>query len=199
MLPEFLPNRSKTRLDDVLLTMGFFVHIILVISLFALGALTASAQGADGRPVFNSMNDCESLERNLRESCITIRIKKEKKDHEEMLERGEEVRKLSDRLERSFAQNGRLSDADRATLETVEKNVKKIRSELGGDDDDEKIEKILLDGRNASFADAVDTLKSSAANLVDELKKTSRFTISATAIQTSNAVLSVARFLRIKN
>ncbi len=116
-----------------------------------------------------------------------------------MLERGEEVRKLSDRLERSFAQNGRLSDADRAALETVEKNVKKIRSELGGDDDDEKIDKILLDGRNASFADAVDTLKSSAANLVDELKKTSRFTISATAIQTSNAVLSVARFLRIKN
>jgi hypothetical protein len=128
-----------------------------------------------------------------------MRIKREKKDHEEMLERGEEVRRLSERLEKSFAQNGRLSDTDRAALETLERSAKKIRSELGGDDNDEKIDELLQAGKKATFADAVDTLKNAAANLADELKKTTRFTISATAIQSSNAVLTLARFLRIKN
>ena len=44
----------------------------------------------------------------------------------------------------------------------------------------------------------LDTLKTSTAKLVDELKKTTRFSLSATAIQTSNAVLTVARFMRIR-
>ncbi|MBK8467209.1 MAG: hypothetical protein IPL32_15430 [Chloracidobacterium sp.] len=174
-------------------------RVILILSFFVLGVLTAFGQGADGKPIFGNLNECESLERNLRGTCITLRIKREEKEHEEMLERAEEVLRLSDRLEKSFAQNGNLSQTDRAALEAVEKAVKKIRSELGGDGDDEKIDDILPAGKNASFADAVDTLKTFSASLVEELKKTSRLTISATAIQTSNAVLTVTRFLRIKN
>ena len=173
---------------------------ILISTFFSvLGALTALGQGADGRPTFSSIHDCETLEKNLRVTCITLRIKREKKEHEEMLERAEEIRRLSVRLERSYTQNGTLSDADRAALETVEKAVKKIRSELGGDGGDEKIDDILPAGKNSSFAEAVDTLKNFSVTLVEDLKKTSRLTISATAIQTSNAVLTVTRFLRIKN
>lgn len=178
----------------------FSIYILFVLSVVAVGTLNGSAQGggADGQPVFIERN-CEDLSRHLRETCFKMRIEREKKAHDEMLERGEEVRTLSERLERSFAQNGRLSDADRAALESVEKNVKKIRSELGGDDNDEKIDDLLRSGENSSCADAMDTLRSTAADLADELKKTTRFTISATAIQTSNAVLTIARFLRIKN
>ena len=179
---------------------GRFAYIFLMFTLIALGSLTAFAQkGVDNRPVFAKSDDDEDVSKNVRESRVKMRIDKEKKDHDEMLQRGEEVRRLSERLERSFAQNGRLSEADREALETVEKNVKKIRSELGGDDDDEKIDDLLRAGENSSCADAVDTLKSTASNLADQLKKTTRFTISATAIQTSNAVLTIARFLRIKN
>jgi len=179
--------------------MRLSVKLILPLLFLVVGTLTVFGQGADGKPIFASLNDCESLERNLRTTCFTLRIKREKKEHEEMLERAEEVRRLSDRLERSFAQNGSLSETDRAAIETVEKTVKKIRSELGGDGDDEKIDDILPAGKNASFADAVYTLKTSTTTLVEELKKTSRLTISATAIKTSNAVLTVARFLRVKN
>lgn len=178
--------------------MRFFTQIILILSFFALTGLTAFSQGADGKPIFGSIQDCESLENSIRGTCIALRIKKEKKDHNEMLERAEEVLKLSNRLERSFSQNGSLSEADRAALEIVEKSVKKIRSELGGDGDDEKIDDILPTGKNASFAEAVDKLKNFSTTLMEELKKTSRLTISATAIQTSNAVLTVTRFLRIK-
>ena len=178
---------------------GFLFYIVLVTSLFAFGSLSAYAQGADGQSVFPKNDDLDNMSLGLRETRIKMRIDREKKDHEEMLERGEEVRRLSERLEKSFAQNGRLSDTDRTALETVEKNAKKIRSELGGDDNDEKIDELLKVGEKASLANAVDTLKNAATNLADELKKTTRFTISATAIQSSNAVLTLARFLRIKN
>lgn len=175
-----------------------FFYIVLLLSFLAFGSIAVSAQGADGLPVFNTQT-CEDLSRNLRETCFKMRIDKEKKDYDEMLARGEEVRRLSERLEKSFAQNGRLSDTDRAALETVERNVRKIRGELGGDDDDEKIDDLLHTGEKSTYAEAVGILKNTAVNLAEELKKTTRFTISATAIQTSNAVLTIARFLRVKN
>lgn len=180
--------------------MTIFLKLIVVLSFFAFGSLAAFAQGADGKPIFGiNPHDCEHLERNLRETCFSLRIKREKKEHNEMLDRGEEVRRLSERLERSYAQNGRLSDEDHAVLDALEKNVKKIRSELGGGENDEELEDLLKTRKNISFTEALDILKVTAVNLADELKKTSRFTISATAIQTSNSVINVARFLRIKN
>ncbi len=179
-----------------------FFYIFFVLSFFACGsvAIRAQAVGADGKSLFGK-NDGreEEMLKGVRETREKMRIEKEKKEHDEMLERGEEVRRLSERLEKSFAENGHFSDTDRTALETREKNAKKIRSELGGDVDDEKIDELLKAGDKTSFADAVDTLKNVATNLADELKKTTRFTISATAIQSSNAVLKLARFLRIKN
>ena len=176
------------------------IQILLLFSLIALGFMAASAQqGADNNPVFTRPCEGEDLSKFAKETCVKMRIERENKDHDEMLERGEEVRRLAERLEKSFAQNGRLSDTDRAALEAVEKDAKKIRDALGGSNDDENIDEVLGRGKAASFADAVDTLKTVAINLSDELKKTTRFSISATAIQSSNAVLTVARFLRIKN
>jgi hypothetical protein len=47
-----------------------------------------------------------------------------------------------------------------------------------------------------TVADAVNTLKETTATLFDELKRTSRFSISAAAIQSSNAAIKITRFLR---
>jgi len=177
------------------------VQIILLLSLVAFGSMVASAQGtgADRRSPFSRPDDSEDMSKGFKETREKMRIEKEKKDHEEMLSRGEEVRRLSERLEKSYAQNGRFSASDLDALEMVEKNAKKIRAELGGDDCDEKIDDLLGHDKAPSLAGALDTLKTAATDLADELQKTTRFTISATAIQSSNAVLTVARFLRIKN
>jgi hypothetical protein len=43
----------------------------------------------------------------------------------------------------------------------------------------------------------VKSFRAAAVGLFDELKKTTRFTISAAAIQSANAVVKLARFLRI--
>src|SRR5688572_12770889 len=131
------------------------------------------------------------------------RILRQKKEHGEMLKRGEEALKLSEQLEESFNNGAGFSSHDLQKLEALEKVVDKIRDELGGDDDDDK--EMLEDStgpENNARRDVVSAfkfLRDSTMKLVDELKKSSRFSISVAAVESSNAVIRIARFLRLKN
>lgn len=118
----------------------------------------------------------------------------DKKEHEELLKNGEEALELSGELEKSFEVNPTLTSDDKKKLESLEKLATKIRNELGGDDDQES-DKALTE-KSSSLLDGFRTLQSTTVQLVDELKKTTRFSISAAAIQTSNAVIRLTRFLR---
>lgn len=160
-------------------------------------ACWAQGQSADNRSsIFSGPDDDKSdRPKSFKETLEKMRIEKDKKEFGEMIERGEVALKLSEELEMAYAQNGRLSDREMVKLAEVEKLVKKIRSELGGDDDDEG-EEDTTDRAPLARAEAVKTFRSTTVRLFDELKKTSRFTISAAAIQTSNAVLKLARFLK---
>ena len=173
--------------------------IYILIFLFLLAFVTDVAYGqsaGDDRPLGFERRRDEDIPKNVLETREKMRIEREKKDHAEMLGRGEEARKLAERVDRSFSTTGRLSEIDLANLESVEKDLKKIRSDLGGDDDDEKVDDILGPDKKLTVADAVTTLVATTATLFDELKKSTRFTISAAAIQSSNAALRIARFLR---
>ena len=172
------------------------VYIICACIAASAFAAAASAQvGADNRGLGFGRPEDRPLPKNVLESRERMRIEKDKKDFQEMMERGEEVASLTARVERSFAARGQLSDVDRANIEALEKAVKKIREDLGGDDDDESVAD-THGGTLPSVADALASLKASTADLMQELKKTSRFTISAAAIQSTNAVLNITRFLR---
>ena len=59
-----------------------------------------------------------------------------RKDFEEMLENGEQAVKLTEEIENSFNKNKKLTTNDIQKLEKIEKLLKKIRKELGGDNDD---------------------------------------------------------------
>lgn len=109
-----------------------------------------------------------------------------------MLKRGEEAAKLSDELTESFEQNQNLSAQDAQKLVRLEKLVKKIRDDLGGEDDKE------TDQRQApsSLINAMQSVQENASKLLSALKKTTRLTISAVAIESSNAVLKMVRFIR---
>jgi len=175
-------------------------RIYILLSLFCL-AFAASAvpgqTGADDRPFGFERRREEPVPKNVLETREKMRINKLSKDYAEMLDRGEEVLKLTERVMRSFTANGRLSGVDIATIGSIEKDVKKIRDDLGGDDDDEKVDDILSEhDKQPTVADAVTTLKTTTATLMDELKKTTRFSISAAAIQSTNAVIAITRFLR---
>lgn len=164
---------------------------------FALcGSSFAFAQAADGSsPLFPKENQKEQSG-GMREMLDKMRIEREKKDHEEMIRRGQEALDLSNELEKAIESDQRLTPKETQKLDALEKLVKKIRSELGGGDDvdSEDDQKAVEDP--SSIVNAFKNLRSATVMLVDELKKTTRFSISAAAIKSSNSVLRIARFLR---
>lgn len=165
----------------------------MVLILLLGGSMICVAQADRNSPFGAKPEDDRPL--SIIESLEKSRIERAKKDHAQMIERGQEAFKLSEQLERAFEQNGRLTEREFVKVAEVEKIVKKIRSELGGDgdgEDDIKSESIF-----PSPGEAVKTLRSAVGTLYAELKKTTRFTISAAAIQTSNAVIKLSRILRI--
>ncbi|HTK24976.1 MAG TPA: hypothetical protein VL327_00325 [Pyrinomonadaceae bacterium] len=175
---------------------NFFIFLFLI-SCILFGAAVAEAQaGADGGPIFGNQRDREPEPKSIKEMMFRMQLDKEKKDYDEMLERGEQALNLSKEIEKSYDKTGALTESDREKLGDIEKLVKKIRGELGGEGDD----------RPDSDADnpkdvvtGVKYLAKSTADLVDELKKTTRLSISAAAIESSNTVLGVLRFLRLKD
>jgi hypothetical protein len=139
---------------------------------------------------------------NLREMLARQKTERDKRDYEEMLKRGEEALRLAKQLETSFEQNKGFSSDDRTRLEALEKVVVKIRKELGADEDSETESSAFAQGEDepkpSNLQEGFKYLQSTTTKLVDELKKTTRFSISVVAIQTSNNVLKLVRFLRLK-
>jgi hypothetical protein len=167
---------------------------ILLIGLFAFGTF---AQEADSRFPGQQKND-QDQPVGLRETQEKMRIEQAKKEYEEMLDRGEQALKLSQELEKAFAQQPSLTRSDLEKLDDLEKLVKKIRGELGGGNGDDADDSDQAEDTSPkTVADAVKSLQSVTGRLVDELKKTSRFGISAVAIQSSNSVLKIVHFLRV--
>lgn len=177
-------------------------HKVFSVALFVLAlAGAAVAQNADNRSPLSKPASEEDQPKNVREMFSKMKVEQRKKEYDEMIERGEKALKLSEELEKSFAQSNQLSPADKEKLEDLEKVVKKIRSDLGGDDDDGKDDQndSAKPERPADLVDGFKILQSNTVKLVNELKKTSRFSISAVAIQSSNSILKLVRFLRFSN
>ena len=137
----------------------------------------------------------------LKDMMAKQRTEREKKDHQEMLDRGDEALRLAKQLEAAYAQNGNFSAQDRVKLEMLEKTVTKIRKELGASDESE-IGPLGIQAteepKPTTTEEAFKYLQSTTLKLVDELKKTTRFTVSVIAIQSSNSVLKIVRFLRLR-
>lgn len=134
---------------------------------------------------------------------VKQQITRRKKEYDEMLKRGEDALKLSEDLETSVESKDSFSTSDFQKLQELEKVVSKIRDDLGGDDEGDKFD--VASEADSSETDArrdvlsaVKFLRTSTVKLVDELKRSTRFSISVAAIQTSNAVIRFARFLRLK-
>lgn len=178
-----------------------FSRLILIVSVFAFCA-AFNVVHAQTNPASNV--EQEDFPKGIKESLAKSRIEREKKDFEQLLQRGEEAAKLGDELGKSFAENKSLSAEDKSKLERLEKISKKIREELGGSSSSSNDDNAQADDKTAAFdesratslPDAVNKLKNLSAKLAEELKKTSRYTVSAVAIQSSNAVLKIVRFIR---
>ncbi len=133
----------------------------------------------------------EPLSKQMKERMVELCIEETKKDFDRMLERTEELAKLTDEIEESFKGTNRLTKEDREKLEKAEDLLEKIRKELNADDDDDDDKDKPKDA-----VEAVQLLQETTYKLLDEIKKTSRYSISAVAIQSSNTVMRLVKFLR---
>ena len=186
---------SPARFSSVIM----FAAMLLLIAAGTGDAQTElpDASSRSGRP------RGEDVPLGLKEMLARQKVERDKKDYEELLDRGEEALRLAKQLETSFEQNKGFASQDKARLESLEKVVTKIRKELGADDDSEAEDMTSSiqpadDPKPSNLEEGFKYLQSTTVKLVDELKKMTRFSISVVAIQTSNNVLKLVRFLKLK-
>jgi hypothetical protein len=189
-------------LGDKILHRRFFGVLLALGLLLILAPCLFAQDAAESR--FPGGRRKEDIPKNLREMLIRQRIEEEKKEHNELLKRGEEALVISGQLEESFAQHQQLSARDKERLDYLAVLVKKIRKGIGGEDDDgdependRKNPGAVVEDKPSNLETAFKALQSTTIKLVDELKKTTRFSISVIAVQSSNAVLRIVRFIRI--
>src|SRR5690606_16962635 len=154
-------------------------NFVLFAALCLGAAASASGQvDASNNPLFSGERR-QDLPRAAREMLTKKQIAKARKDHEEMIERGEQASMLADELEISLANKETLSAADKKKLSELEKLASRIRKDLGGGGDEEENEE---ESKPATVKEAVAYLTNATRTLVSELEKTSRFSISVVAI-----------------
>ncbi len=170
--------------------------------LFAFLFATATFGQIDAStPNGKSAEQKEDLPKNIKETLAKQRIERDKKDFAELLDRCQEAIKLSDELEKSFITSNRISNDDMKKLARLEKLVKKIRSELGGEDDSEQSnnDSVSNPENPTTVISALKTLQSKTSQLFDEIKKSTRYSVSVIAIQTANVLLKLVKFIRFGN
>lgn len=182
----------------------FFARGVSALVFAALFAIATSAQSNEipqgmRIPTVDDRKDQKSS--SVEELVVKQEISRRKKEYDEMLKRADEALKLSEDLETAFETKHAIAPGDLQKLQTIEKTVSRIREDLGGDDEDDDLP---IDSASAEpeatkdVLSAVKYLRKSTAKLVDELKRSTRFSVSVAAIQTSNTVIRFARFLRLK-
>jgi hypothetical protein len=176
----------------------FHSKFLLVFAFLCIGALGVCAQSLPSASSASGRGEKEEMPKSFKEMLSKQRVKREKQEHEELLKRGDEAAELTLQLEEAFTRNNSLSPQEQQKLEDLEKIVTKIRKELGGDDDEGEDTANLKERRPSTIQEAFINLKETTLQLVSELKKTSRFTVSALAIQSSNTVLKLVHFLRLR-
>ncbi len=168
-----------------------YIHFIFIFA-FGLFSLTANAQIIESQAPNGRPQPAEQLPQSIQESLKKMEFERLKKEHTEMLENGEMAVKLTEEVEESYNKSNDLTSKDIEKLEKIEKLLKKIRNELGGDGDEPEPQL----KKPKTIKNALSELKESAVNLFGELKKTSRYGISAVAIQSSNTLIDIVRFIR---
>ena len=161
------------------------IFLFMMTSILTVRAQITDASSADGKPR-------EDYPLGIQETFAKQRIKAQEKQFSEMLGRSEEAAQISDEIYKSFETNKKLLPDDAKKAERLEKLVKKIRDELGS----EKNNDDAADDSRFSYDDALKNIKDTSSQLFSELKKQGRFSISVAAVENSNMLLKLVRFVR---
>jgi hypothetical protein len=167
--------------------------LLLVLWQGASAQIDAENKEPKRSPLLQTEDPCQKTGDQLMDEIrIKACIRQQQKEYRELLSNGEEAAKLSAEVEKAFDKTAVLASEDQKKLERLEKLFKKIRSSLGGEEDDPSAE----EDKPMTLKTAIDALNEKASSLLDELKKTTRYSISVDAIQNSNIVIRLVRYIR---
>lgn len=171
-----------------------FLKLILILLVHSLFVFVANSQELKTCSYIQDLERFEPLSEQAKERMMTLCIEENKKEFKKLIKNSEEVAKLSSEIETSFTENNRLSNDDQKKLKRVEKLLKKIQKELRANKDDEDEN----EDKPSSTLQAIKDLQTNTTKLLKEIKKTTRYTISTAAIQSSNVVMKIVKFLRFR-
>jgi hypothetical protein len=167
----------------------------LLILLMALGATAQSARPApppEGKTQAKFPKDTEQESTLPEDMRIKMAITRAEDEHKKVLEDVVKLSDMSSEIAKAYGERKRLSADDLKKLGTIEKLAKRVLSNAGGDEVDQKPDAF----EHMPLADAVDKLSNAASNIKKEVTTGTRFGVSATVIANSNEVISLARFMR---
>lgn len=175
---------------------SFFCILVFAIALTESSAQisNSSSNGADASKATSRERGGgdDAPSQNMLETRERWRMETEEKDHRELLDRTEKAARLSAEINQSFSSNKAFLSGDAAKLLELEKLIKKIRKNLGGDDDKDA----TAEAEPATISDALAKLSETGANLSEEIKKISRHEVSADSIAKSNEMLDLIILIR---
>lgn len=154
---------------------------LLVGILILLGQAICAQVGNTGFP--DERRQKEEFPLSIREMLEKKRIEEEKKEYNELLQRSKEVAELGEALFNAYEKQKTLTSEEIKKLERLEKLLKKIRDELGGESDENENQQVK------SLDEAFKFIKENTKELSSIVEKSTRFAVSATAIEVSNALL----------
>lgn len=126
------------------------------------------------------------------EMRIKMEIARAEEDHKKVLEDVEKLSNLSGEIAKGYGEHKQLSADDIRKLGTIEKLAKRVLTQSGGEEVDQKPGEI----EHMPLADAIDLLGATVANIRKAMTAETRFVVSATVIANSNEVIGLSRFIR---
>lgn len=123
---------------------------------------------------------------------IKMAIARAEAEHKKVLEDVEKLSSLSSEVAKDYGEHKRLSPGEIKKLGTIEKLARRVLTNAGGDEVDQKSDSF----DHLHLADAIDKLNTTAASIKKEMTAETRFVVSATVIANSNEVISLARFIK---
>jgi predicted RND superfamily exporter protein len=143
-------------------------------------------------PKDRSSNDSDQNASLPEEMRIRLAIERADIEYRKTLADAEKLNDLSTEVAKVYRERGSLSPEEVKKVGTIEKLAKRILSQAGGDEVDDKTRKT----EQMSLADACEQLSSTAAKIKDSMKTQTRFVVSAAVIASSNEVINLAQFIR---
>lgn len=166
------------------------LHTAIAAGVLLLGCVTpAFAQSA--MPASEDKPDSRSEGPIEEEMRVKRAIKLAQKEHQENLNRAQQLSRLGAEIGVAFKQKNHLDRDDLKKLDKIEKLTKSIRSAAGGSSDATEIEK-----PSSGLPETVSKLAEVAESLKEKVEKTPRRVISAAVIDQANVLLELIRRVR---